>query len=519
MQVVKANNQRIARNTVFLYVRMFFVLIVSLYTSRVVLNTLGVSDFGVYTVVGGFVSLFGFLNATLSSSMSRFYNYEGGQRGDEGVREVYTSGFWIHILLTVVILLLLETFGLWYVNNVLVVPPDRLQATNVIYQCSIFSMALVILEIPYTSAIMSYERMDFYAVVSIIDVVLKLLIVLALPFIGQDKLILYAFLILGITLFDFLLYFIYAKKKFAAIRLNNKVNRSLFKSFLSFSGWNLLGTFAFLLKGQGVNLLLNSFFGPVVNAARGIAYQVNAAVYGFSSNINVAFRPQIVDSVASKSFARSTRLMFMESNICYCMIFVIFVPLILEIDYVLGLWLGDVVPTYTSIFTVLVLIDALICSLNAPLTHIAHAVGTIKYYQIANSSVNILLLPASWFLLHLGLSPVSVFLCTIFFSMLNQTVCLHELHKLYEYSSKAYFRDVICPCVLVTLIIPIIPILFHLLMTVSFNRLLLESIASLVSGVVCAYFWMIDKNGRTKVQNYIRNSVGGHKLYRNKILK
>lgn len=507
MQGIKANNKSITRNTAFLYIRMFFVLIVSLYTSRVVLNTLGVSDFGIYTVVGGFVSLFGFLNATLSSSMSRFYNYEGGQRGEEGVREVYTSGFWIHILLTVVILLLLETFGLWYINNVLVVPAERLHATNIIYQYSIFSLALVILEIPYTSAIMSYERMDFYAVVSIIDVVLKLLIVLVLPFISQDKLIVYASLIFVISLIDFLLYFFYAKKKFAAIRRNNNVNRSLFKSFLSFSGWNLLGTFAFMLKGQGVNLLLNFFFGPVVNAARGIAYQVNSAVYGFSSNINMAFRPQIVDSVASQNFDRSTRLMFMESKICFCMIFVIFVPLILEIDYVLGIWLRDIVPAYAGIFTVLVLIDALICSLNAPLTHIAHAVGTIKYYQIANSSVNILLLPASWYLLHLGLSPVSVFLCTIFFSMLNQAICLHELHKLYEYSSKAYFRDVLYPCVLATLIIPIIPILFHLLMAESFNRLLLESIASLVSGVVCAYFWMIDKNGRARVHSYIRNRV------------
>lgn len=510
MQVVKANNQRIARNTVFLYVRMFFVLIVSLYTSRVVLNTLGVSDFGVYTVVGGFVSLFGFLNATLSSSMSRFYNYEGGQRGDEGVSEVYTSGFWIHILLTVVILILLETFGLWYVNNVLVVPPDRLQATNAIYQCSIFSMAFVILEIPYTSAIMSYERMDFYAVVSIIDVVLKLLIVLALPFIGQDKLIVYAFLILGITLFDFLLYFIYAKKKFASIRLNNKINQSLFKSLLSFSGWNLLGTFAFMLKGQGVNLLLNSFFGPVVNAARGIAYQVNSAVYGFSSNINMAFRPQIVDSYSKNNNERVLKMFFSESKICFCLILILIVPVIVEIDYLLHLWLGDVVPKYANIFTVLVLTDMLVCTLNTPVTQVTFSTGKIKIYQIVSSCVNLLLLPICWFFLRIGYEATSVFVITIVVSVISQASCLFCMNKVFSINICTYLKAVILPLASISILLPIIPVLVKYNMTSSFSRLAMVFITDFIFAVILIWGIVLNTSEKFLVKDFFCHKLLKH---------
>lgn len=507
MQGVKADNKRIAKNTIFLYIRMFFVLIVSLYTSRVVLNTLGVSDYGVYNVVGGFVSLFGFLNSTLSSSMSRFFNFEGGQRGEDGVRDVYTAGFWIHVILAVVVLIILETFGLWYINNVMVVPADRLHAANILFQYSIFSMTLVILEIPYTSAIMSYERMDFYALVSIIDVVLKLLIVLALPFIPYDKLISFASLTLIITIADFLLYFIYAKKKIGALKLGGKVNKGLFRSFLSFSGWNLVGTFAFMLKGQGLNMILNVFFGTVINAARGVAFQINSAISGFSGNIATAFRPQIVDSYSKNENARVLKMFFSESKVCYCLILVLIVPVITEIDFLLHLWLGNAVPNYANIFVILVLVDMLICTLNTPVTQVTFSTGNINTYQIVSSCINLLLLPVCYIFLKLGFDATSVFVITIIFSIVNQIGCLICMRKVFAFSMRSYLKTVVIPLTIITILLPIVPYFVSIYMTTSFLRLFLICIVD----VILAFFliWGVVLNAQEKslIREFIHKRI------------
>lgn len=507
MQGVKADNKRIAKNTIFLYVRMFFVLIVSLYTSRVVLNTLGVSDYGVYNVVGGFVSLFGFLNATLSTSMSRFFNYEGGQRGEDGVKDVYTAGFWIHVLLAVVVLILLETFGLWYINNVMVVPADRLHAANILFQYSILSMTLVILQIPYTSAIMSYERMDFYAIVSIIDVVLKLLIVLALPLIPLDKLVSYATLTLIITIINFLLYFIYAKKNFIALKLGKTINKKLFRSFLSFSGWNLVGTFAFILKGQGLNMILNVFFGTVINAARGIASQINGAIFGFSSNIVTAFRPQIVDSYSKNNYDRVLKMFFSESKVCYCLLLVLVVPVILEIDFILHIWLGDAVPDYANIFAILGLVDMLICSLNTPLTQVTFATGKIKTYQIVSSCINLLLLPVCYVFLKIGYDATSVFVITIVFSLINQVGCLICMKKVFPYSLRAYIKSVIIPLAIVSILLPVIPLILKTYLTSSFIRLVLICVSDLTLAICLIYFLVLNKSEKSFVIDFIFKKI------------
>ena len=241
------SNKKIAKNAIFLYLRMFFILIVSLYTSRVVLNVLGVSDYGVYNVVAGFVLLFGFLNATLSSSMQRFYNYEGGKRGIDGYKDVYCTGFWIHLFLAFIIFIILESFGVWYINNVMVIDDARLVAANYLFHFSAISMVLVILQVPYLSAIIAKECMDYYAVVSIVDVILKLIIILALPYIPQDKLIIYGAMSLIIAFADFLMYYVYCKRKFLFIKLSTTIDKQIFKELLLFSSWNLIGTFAVLL--------------------------------------------------------------------------------------------------------------------------------------------------------------------------------------------------------------------------------------------------------------------------------
>ena len=482
---------------------MAIVLVISLYTSRVILNTLGVDDYGVYNVVAGFVSMFGFLNATLSSSMQRYYNFEGTKRGEEGYTEVYVTGFIIHIVLCAVIFLILETAGIWYVNNVMVVPDGKLFAANVIFHLSIISMLLVIMEIPYTGAIMAYEKMDFYAAISIADTFLKLAAVIALPFIPYEKLIVYSLLVFSITVFDFVLYYWYAKKHFRFLRLCNAFSKPLFKSMMSFSGWNLLGTFAFLLKGQGLNMLLNVYFGTVINAARGVAYQVNGAINGFSANIATAFRPQIVNSYANNDHVRTRQMMFVESKICFALLTLLMVPIVLEINYLLKLWLGESVPEYTNIFAILVLVDSLICTLNTPCTQVAFAVGNLKKYQIITSMVNLCLLPASWLCLHLGMDSTSVFIVTILFSIINQGVCIVLLKRIFPLSIKSYPREVIFPCTLLVILLPILPSIIRISMNGGVLRFITEGFIDILAGVALTYGLVLNKQERQYAKTVI----------------
>lgn len=502
-----SSNKLIAKNTIFLYIRMFFVLIVSLYTSRVILNTLGVEDYGINNVVAGFVSLFGFLNATLSSSIQRFYNFEGTKNGSLGFQRVYITGIIIHIIIAVIMLVILESIGLWYINKIMVIPDGRLEAANIIFQTSVASMLFILLQIPFIGAIMAKEHMNFYAIVSIIDVVMKLIIVILLPFIPYDKLIIYGLLSLIISIIDFFLYFGYCKRKFTEIKFEFKYYPSLFKSILGFSGWNLLGTFAFMLKGQGLNMLLNLFFGPMINAARGVAFQVNSAISGFSQNITLAFRPQIVNSYANNNFVKVRHLMYTESRICFMLIATLITPLIIDMDYILCLWLGSAVPEWTNGFTALVLIDLLVCTLNTPCTQVVWATGKIKLYQIGSSIISLSLLPLCWGLLKTGLNASSVFVATIVISVINQIICLIMTRKVFNLNLINYIKSVILPCIIFLIAIPIIPYLVHGCMKMSLSRLIVTIICDVAIAIPLCYFLGINKQERKTIKNIIVNKV------------
>ena len=498
MALNKLDNTRLVKNTVFLYIRMFFVLIVSFYTSRVVLQVLGVNDFGIYNVVAGFVSMFGFFNATLSSSMQRFYNYEGTRR----YHDVYVAGLTIHIALALFLFVLLETIGVWYVNSVMVITEGRLVAANIVFQATIISMLFVILQIPYTGAIMADERMDYYALISIIDVILKLVAVLILPQLPYDSLIAYSVLLLIVSILSFCCYFFYSKSKILVGKVtfhdlfHKGSSRALLKDILGFSGWNLFGSFVFLVKVQGLNLLLNLFFGPVVNAARGISMQVNGGITGFSGNVAIAFRPQIVSSYAESDIKRCLSLMFYESKICYCLILLLIIPVIIDIDYILSLWLGSVIPDRANIFSILVLIDSLVCTLNTPMTQVAFATGKIRFYQICSSCVNLLLLPISFVLLKLGYNPESVFWMTIIFSIANNIGCFYAIRKLVSFSIWDYLRTVLIPCLSVTILISVVPFLVWSKMTPGLNRLLFVCLYQFMVGIPLILVIVFSKSER-----------------------
>ena len=493
-----AANRRIAKNTLFLYIRMVFVLLVTLYSSRVLLAELGVEDFGIYNVVAGFVSMFGFFNATLSTSMQRFYNFELGKNGN--VSRVYVTGFFLHVAFALVLFLLLESIGVWYVNNVMVIPSNRLFAANILFQVSSLSLVFIVIQIPYVGAIMAYEHLDFYAIVSIVDVILKLVIVLALPLFSGDKLVTYSILFSIISIINFILYFSFAKRKCPGIVLKSKVSKPLLNSMLSFSGWNLVGTFAFTMKGQGLNLVLNYFFGPVINAARGIASQVGNAISSFSGSITTSFKPQLVQSYSMGDTLRSVRLMFLESRVCFMLMGILAAPVVINIDLILGIWLGsNNVPEYTSAFTTLTMVDCLISSLNAPCTHLTFASGKVKEFQIGSSIVHLALLPVALLCLMAGMNATSVYVITIIFAVINQFVCIILCNKVVGFGLNNYLHQVIIPCFVFILLLPLFPFLISLIIKHSITSFLVSTLAVVIIGCFLGWFVVLSNSERDKL--------------------
>ena len=499
-------SRRIVRNTVLLFGRMLFVLLVSLYATRVAMKVLGASDYGVQNVVCGFVSLFGFINVTLSNGIQRFYNYSLGKAGKDGaadVGSVYTAALLIQLAVIVVVVLLCETFGLWYLNHKMVIPVMRMPAARVIFHLSVLSLVFVLLQVPYSSAVMAYEKMDFYALISVADAVLKLAILFYLPYAPFDRLILYASLYTMISLLDFALFFIYCKRRFSLLKLSGNLNRSLFGNMLSFSGWNVLGTFAYALKGQGVNVLLNSFFGTLINAANGVATQVMNAISGFSSNIVIAFRPQLVQSYAKGDHGRTRTLMYSLSKVSYLFLLMVSLPVMSQIDLILDVWLDGIVPEYTRIFVMLSLVTMLISSFNAPVTQVIHAVGKMRKYQIVTSIIICLVIPVSYIFLRLGCEPQVVYWVGIAVVAVNQAASMAVLKELFEYGIADYMRSVMLPCALVTLLSLAAYLVVGRLCRPTLVSFLISCAAIALTVAASSYFIALDRNEKTMFKSII----------------
>jgi len=489
-----ASNTRIARNTIFLTVRMIFVLVISLYTSRVILQVLGVEDFGIYNVVGGLVSMFGFFNNSMTNSIQRYYNYAMGDSSEYSISDVYKASIVIQVVLAAIIVIFTETLGLWYLYNEMVIPLDRINAAFWIFQFSVLSMILVIMQVPYSSAIMAYERMDYYAYISVLDVVLKLVIVVIIPFINKDKLIVYGFLILGISIVDFFLNYVYAKKKFCEITIKGaSFSKRTFGGMLSFSGWNMFGTFALIMKEEGLNMILNVFFGPVVNAARGIAYQVITAIRGFVGNVSTAARPQFTQSYAKGEVNRVIRLMFGTSKLCFLILFLLSLPVMIEADYILHLWLGPIIPDYSVIFVVLVILSALITVFNPPMSFVVHATGNMKMYQLLGAVVDLLILPVAYIFLKFGYSPEIVFVVAIIFAVIQQVVSILVVRRLIVFSLFDYLKQVITPLLIVSAISSILTHLVASFLESGFLRLIIVVLVSFFLTTLSGYILSLNK--------------------------
>lgn len=491
-------------------IRMVLLLGISLYTSRVVLHVLGVEDYGIYNVVAGFVSMFAFLNSSMTNANQRFYNAELGKENDQGVVIVYNTSLRIQVFLAIIVVLLTETIGLWYLHEKMVIPPERYIAAFWVFQFSILSLLFIIFQIPYSAAVIAYEKMDFYAYVGIIDAFLKLLIALAIPYAKGDQLIVYGFLLLLINIINWCLYFFYAKGHFKILKYQPRFHWDLFKKMLGFSAWNCFGIFSTVFREQGANMLLNLFFGPVINAARAIAYQVAGALESFVLNITTASRPQLIQTFVKGEKERMIHIMHGVSKLCFLFVFCISLPIMLEVDYVLKLWLGDTIPGHTNTFMVLVIIASLIRVFHPMTSHIVHATGKMMIFQVTNGILNILVIPIVYLLLYIGYEPEAIFVLFILMNIILQLVSWEILHRLVpEFIVSNYIRQVVLPlCIIVPLAI-ILPYIARVVMDCGFLRFCVVLVLSVVSTIALGYVFALNKNERKMVMGYV-NKIKKH---------
>ena len=403
------NNKRIAKNTLLLYIRMLFTMAVSLYTSRVILNTLGVEDYGIYNVVGGVVAMFGFLNSAMSSATNRYITFNLGKGDNKRLQTIFSTTLQIHTIIAIVIVIFAEIFGTWFLYNKMQIPNDRLDAAFWVLQSSILSSVIMILSVPYNAAIIAHEKMSAFAYISIVEVVLRLIIVYLLNVFSYDKLIIYAILALAVQILIRFCYSIYCHRHFKETKYIKVWDKSLFKEMMSFAGWSFWGNIAGILYTQGLNMLLNVFFGPVVNAARAIAVQVQGAVQHFVSNFQMALNPQITKTYASGEIDQMHMLMFRSARFSFLLLFFIAFPLLLETDFILQLWLKTV-PDNAVIFTQIMICISLIYTTANPCVIANQATGKVKIYQMVVGGILLLILPISYIVLKLGAPAYSVFI-------------------------------------------------------------------------------------------------------------
>ena len=502
MTDTSANNKRIAKNTLLLYVRMLFLMAVSLYTSRVVLQALGVDDFGIYNVVGGIVVLFSFINNAMVASTQRFLNFELGRGNVEEAQKVFAASLSIYLVIVVVFMLLAETVGLWFLNRYINIPQERTIAANWVYQASLVATALNFIRMPYNAAIIAYERMSFYAYTSIIEAVLKLAIVFLL-YSFVDKLIAYAWLISVVALLILLMYVFFCRRAFVICRHHTfAYDKRRYTALVSFSGWSLLGSVANMGASQGVNILLNIFFGVFVNAAMGIANQVSSAINLFVGNFQTAFNPQIIKSYASGEKERFINLILNTSKYSYYLLFLIALPCFICCNEILQLWLGEV-PPHTVSFCRLLIIFSLIDAIQGPLWVSAQANGEIRNYQLLMSSLILLNLPVTYVILKIIPIAELALVVRVAINVITALVRVLYLNRLFSFPVTRYIKKVVAACVGVSATSLLFPYLIYQ-NTDGFLQLCYTILSSLVCTLASVYLIGLSCNERKIVLNVIK---------------
>lgn len=489
--IKQEGNKIIAKNTIFLYLRMFFSLGVSLYTSRVVLDVLGVEDFGIYNVVGSIVLMLSFLNTSMSSATSRFITFEIGKKGK--VKQVFTASLLTHIIIAFLLLVIGLLLGKFIIFENLDIPLSRLMAAQWVYYFSLLSAIIAVIQVPYSAIIISYEKFNVFAYIEIWNSILKLIVAFLLFNLGEDKLLIYGCLVFIVSIIIFFTYFIYAKDNFKDCSLDFNLDVLLIKGMFSFSGWDLYGNLSVLARMQGVNILFNVFFGTLINAANGVATQVQSAVMAFASSAVTAVKPQIVKSYASGNYARTNELVLNAAKFTFIILLMVTLPLILEMEYVLSLWLVKV-PEYAVSFCQYILIFNFFANTSFIIISAIHATGNIKRPSLINGTLYLLVVPLSYIAFIMGSSPVVAFqinIIMVFLGMLSNALTL----KVYlpQFSVANFLNRMLLPCVLVTIPTTIVLFAFVKVFEQGFIRLVITTLLSSFLVLGFSYFIALEK--------------------------
>lgn len=496
------NTKRIFLNTIVLYVRMFITMVITLYSSRIVLQALGVEDYGIFNVVGGIVALLTFLKSSLASSSQRFISYELGRKDEYQLKKVFGTCVTSHLLMTLIILVIAESIGLWFLNVKMNIPEERMIAANWVYQFAVGSLLLSMISVPYNADIISHEKMTYFAVVGIIEAVLKLLFAFALLFFKADSLIIYAFLTFFLNLLVFFSYTLYCRLKFQEAKRIFCFEREQFKRVFSFSGWTILGQSAVVAANYGTGILVNMFHTVAANAAMGIAQQVNGALTGLTSNFQTAFQPQLTKSYASKDYEYLNSLISYTSKISFFLLFVVTYPILLNINIVLNTWL-TVVPEYATTFCVLFIIASLLNALGTALWTSIFATGSIKSYQITSSLIFFSDVIFVYIAFYYGCAPTA---CMVIKAFINLVILFVRVYfaklKVTGFSASSYLKNTIFSSFIATIIIMLCTIPFFMLADTSFG-VFFATMWSIIASIFIMYLVGLNKREKIIVFNLI----------------
>ncbi len=504
---MSGNSKRIAKNTVALYFRMFLMMALGLYTSRIVLQTLGVKDYGVYNVVGGIVGMFSIVSSSLSTAISRFITFELGKKDKTRLNNVFSTAINVQVLMGVFVVLLLEVIGVWFLNTQMNIPEGRMEAANWVFQLSIVSFVLGLLMVPYNASIIAHEDMGVFAYMTLLDAVLKLLIVFSLYISPFDKLISYAALLFCVSLLMRSIYAIYCKRHYEECTYHFVNDKRLLKEMTTFAGWNFLGNGSWILNNQGVNILINIFFGVSLNAARGVATTVDSAVQGFVRNFMTAVNPQITKSYAAGDLEYMHKLVFAGAKYSAFMMLFFIIPISLETEMILHLWLGDGIPDYAPVFVRLTLISSMCVILGNTLITAVFATGNIRNYELVMGLMALSNFPIVWIAFRMGASPVAayiVYFC-VYFAMIF--VRLYMVKDLIHMSAWAYVREVFVRVLIVGLLSIALPLVFFFTQEDSLWRLLEIGIASVLCTMLNVYFIGMKSDERGMVLSFIKKKM------------
>lgn len=509
MQALSANNKQIAKNTIYLYIRLIFSVLVGLITSRVVLQTLGVENYGIYNLVGGFVSLLSVFTFSIGGTCQRFIVYELGRNDKNKLSDMFCTISVMLLVFSAIFLIFASVFGIWIIDTYLNIPKERISAANIVYICSLCTFCFQLIAIPYTSLVIAHEKMDFYAIMSIFESVAKLVIALAISYVSWDKLVYYALSLALMSLSVRIIYSFYCNKKFEESKFHWIFKKDVFKEIVTFTFWVSIGSFAGILKDQGGAIIINLFFGVVLNAACGIANQVRGVINQLSSSLGLAISPQITKSYSSGQVDRSIRLTFLLAKAQTLMMLLVALPIFFETPRLLNLWLGEV-PDYTIVFVRAILLLSIAQALETSHGPLFLAIGRVKKFEVVVSVFTLLVLPLTYVCYKLELHPVSYYIVCIFFEIILFFYCYSFLIKAASFPFGDFFKEIVLRIIVAVVITVILQKLFNVI-TITISSNIAQMIANMISCVIgfmiSAYIIVINKEEKVLLKNYIISKI------------